>query len=198
MKANRATDDAGRELVTAIGVFPGFTEARRAVSELRAAGIPDDHIGVIGPDKLDELPERSGLPNDPTFTKWEEGAGIGAAAGGLAGLGLGAAVAAGLMSPLGPVVAGGTLVALLASAGAGAAVGGFMGAMAGLGVPEDDAKWYASELEAGRVVVTVRAAHGEVARDILDRCGAVHTPPGARSASDHRAVDGNAVEATPY
>jgi hypothetical protein len=185
-------------MVTAIGVFPGFAEARRAVEQLRIEGFTDDQIGVIGPEQLGEIPERSGFPGDPTFTKWEEGAGIGAAAGGLAGLGLGAAVAAGLMSPLGPVVAGGPLVALLASAGAGAAVGGFMGAMAGLGVPEDDAKWYAAELEAGRVVVTVRAADGAAARDVLDRCGAVNRPPARGHATRDEHVDGNAVEATPY
>jgi hypothetical protein len=187
--------NTGGELVTAIGVFPGFAEARRAVEQLRAAGYRDDHIGVIGPDRLGELPERSGLPGDPTYTHWEEGAEIGAAAGGLAGLGLGAAVAAGLMTPLGPAVAGGTLVALLASAGTGAAVGGVVGALAGLGVPEEDAKWYTSELEAGRVVVTVRAARGDDARRILDEAGAVNRPA---PVSHEGHVNGNAVQATPY
>src|SRR5206468_7270368 len=110
----------GAGLVTAVGVFPGYAEARRAIDALRRAGYRDDQIGVIGPHEDAAHEKRTGLPNDPTHTHWEEGAGIGAAAGGLAGLGLGAAVAAGLMSPLGPVVAGGTLVALIASAGAGA------------------------------------------------------------------------------
>jgi hypothetical protein len=193
MKAtNRDADTRGPELVTAIGVFPGYAEARRAVAELRSAGFRDDQIGVIGPRDLNELPKRSGLPDDPTYTHWEEGAGIGAAAGGLAGLGLGAAVAAGLMSPLGPVIAGGTIVALLASAGAGAAVGGVVGALAGLGVAEEDARWYVAELEAGRVVVTVRAASSDVAQDILNRNGVVNRPPAKTS------VPGNAVQATPY
>jgi hypothetical protein len=198
MKANRDTE-AGTNLVTAIGVFNGFAEARRAVEQLRIAGFTDDQIGVMGPRDLSELPERSGLPEDPTYTHWEEGAGIGAAAGGLAGLGLGAAVAAGLMSPLGPVVAGGTLVGLLASAGAGAAVGSVVGMLAGLGVAEEDARWYQSELEAGRVVVTVRAASSDVAQDILDKCGAVNRPKPARThATRDEHIDGNAVQATPY
>ena len=101
--------------VTALGVFPGYAEARRAVEALRQAGYRDDQIGVLGPGAADAARERSGLANDPTHTRWEEGTGIGAAAGGLAGLGLGAAVAAGLMSPLGPIVAGGWLVAMLAA-----------------------------------------------------------------------------------
>jgi hypothetical protein len=187
-------------VVTAAGVFPGYAEARRAVAALRTAGYRDDQIGVLGPDEAGALREkRSGLKDDPTHTHWEEGTGIGAAAGGLAGLGLGAAVAAGLMSPLGPVVVGGTLVALLASAGTGAAVGTVVGGLAGLGVPEDDAKWYADELEAGRVVVTVHGADGAAARDILSGHGATGRA-GARPAAGtaDTAIPGNALPATPY
>lgn len=157
---------------TTVGVFNGYAEARRAVDALRRAGVRDDQIGVLGPGDATPAGERSGLENDPTGTRWEEGTGVGAAVGGAAGLGLGALVAAGLMSPVGPVIAGGTLVALLASAGAGATVGTVIGGLAGLGVPEDDAKWYASETEAGRVVVTVRGADAGLARDILRDNGA--------------------------
>lgn len=193
---NTGVGGSGAGVVTAVGVFPGYAEARRAVDALRRAGIRDDQIGVLGPgDAVRE--KRSGLPNDPTHTRWEEGAGIGAAAGGLAGLGLGAAVAAGLMSPLGPVVAGGTLVALLASAGGGATVGAVMGGLAGLGVPEDAAQWYAGELEAGRVVVTVHAPDGAAARDILLAHGAGERAP-AEKARSETAVYGNALPATPY
>ncbi len=182
----------GTRMVTALGVFPGYAEARRAVEALRQAGYRDDQIGVLGPGDAEAARERSGLANDPTHTRWEEGAGIGAAAGGLAGLGLGAAIAAGLMSPLGPVVAGGWIVALLASAGTGAAVGTVVGGLAGLGVPEDDAKWYAGELEAGRVVVTVRAADATMAGEILHA-----QTTGGRAPSDTTAY-GTGLPATPY
>lgn len=189
------------ELVTAIGVFSGYAEARLAVEALRAAGYRDDQIGVTGPHSPEAHEHRSGLPHDPTFTHWEEGAGIGAAAGGLAGLGLGAAVAAGLMSPLGPVMAAGALAALLFGAGSGAAVGSFVGALVGMSIPEEEAKWYASELEAGRVIVTVRAANGEEARNILSRNGALNLPEPKHSAdqqSDETSIPGNSLPATPY
>ncbi len=193
---NTGAGGPGSGLIVAAGVFPGYAEARRAVDALRRAGYRDDQIGVLGPG--DAVPEnRSGLPNDPTHTRWEEGAGLGAAAGGLAGLGLGAAIAAGLLSPLGPVVAGGTLVALIASAGGGATVGAVMGGLAGLGVPEDDARWYASELEAGRVVVTVHAADGSAARDIL-RAHEAGQRTTAGATQSETAVHGNALPATPY
>ena len=157
------------------GVFSGYAEARWGVEALRQAGYSDDRIGVVGPDR--DHPNghaaHSGLPNDPTHTRWEEGSGIGAAAGGAAGLGLGLAVAAGLMGPVGPVVAGGALVALLASAGAGATVGTVVGGLVGLGIPEVEAGWYAGEVDQGRVVVTVREGDGTGGRaaDALRRAG---------------------------
>lgn len=159
---------------TVAGVFDGYAEARRAVAALREAGYPDDRIGVVGPDRAHPSGRaaHSGLEGDPTGTRWEEGTGVGAAAGGAAGLGLGLAVAAGLMSPVGPAVAGGALVALLASAGAGAAVGTVVGGLVGLGIPEDEAGWYAGEVDRGRVVVTVRQADDAgTAADVLRRAG---------------------------
>ncbi|QJW99088.1 hypothetical protein [Frigoriglobus tundricola] len=168
---NTQTAGGTSALVTAIGVFPGYPEAIQAVGALRRAGIRDDQIGVIGPEGAAAAHGHSGLADDPTRTRWEEGTGVGAALGGLAGLGLGAAIAAGLMSPLGPVVAGGALVAVIASAGTGAAIGSVVGGLAGLGVPEEDAKWYADELEAGKVLVTVRATDGSTAREIIGNYG---------------------------
>lgn len=194
---NPATTGVGGPTVrerTAVGVFPTYAEARRATDALRAGGYQVDQIGILGPDEArrDTREERSGLANDPTHTRWEEGTGVGATVGGLGGLGLGAVVAAGLMSPIGPVVAGGALVALIASAGAGAAVGTVVGGLIGLGVPEEDARWYAAEAEAGRVVVTVRGESVTTAQDILDRHGAT------RPDSSRTAVPGNATAATPY
>ena len=160
---------------TVTGVFGGYAEAQRAVSALRQAGYSDDRIGVIGPDRTHPAGKtaHSGLDEDPTGTRWEEGTGIGAAAGGAAGIGLGLAVAAGLMSPLGPAIAGGALVALLASAGAGATVGTVVGGLVGLGIPEDEAGHYAGEVDRGRVVVTVREGDGTdgLAADTLRRAG---------------------------
>ncbi len=178
-----------------VGVFPGFAEARHAVEDLRRAGFRDDQIGVLGPDR-GEAPaaEHTGLPNDPLGTRWEEGAGIGAATGATAGVGLGLAVAAGLISPIGPVIAGGALVALLASASAGAASGAVVGGILGAGVPEDHARIYEGELQAGRVLVTVHPADGQedAAREVLRRHGGVpHGQPDI-------GIYGTGVPATPY
>lgn len=170
---------------TVIGVFADYGEAHRAVADLRAAGFRNDQIGVVGPGRADGATggEKSGLENDPTGTKWEEGTGIGAAVGAAGGLGLGALVAAGLMSPVGPVIAGGALMGLLASAGAGATVGTVVGGLAGLGVPEEDARRYQAEAEAGRILVTVHNAEGRAteARSILARHATPAGGPGVAS-----------------
>ena len=181
---------------TVIGVCPGRAEATRAVADLRAAGFRDDQLGVIIRDyRHGVAPDpRSGLEGDTTYTRWEEGSGVGAAVGGATGLGLGLAVAAGAIPAIGPVVAGGALVALLASAGAGATVGALLGALAGLGVPEDDALRYKAELEAGRVLVTVQDA-GDGAAEALKIIRRHGTPvdPGSPVG-----VYGTGLPATPY
>jgi hypothetical protein len=108
-------------------------------------------------------------------TKAPEGAATGAAIGGVIG-----AVAAGLAAvgsitvPGLAIVAAGPLVAALAGLGAGAAAGGLTGALIGLGVPENEAKFYAKEIEKGGILVGVYAHDDkvEVARDVLNAAGA--------------------------
>ena len=146
---------------TTVGVFSSRAQAQQAVVELKTLGYTDDQIGLVAKheDGTTGSTNGSGLQDDPTGTRWEEGTGIGAAAGAATGTGLGLAVAAGLLTPVGPLIAGGALIALLASAGAGATVGTLVGGLVGLGVPEDDATYYEGEVHAGRYVVTVDAGN---------------------------------------
>ena len=92
---------------------------------------------------------------------------------------------------LGPVVAGGVLATAfgvaggtaVAGAGIGAATGGVLGALAGLGIPESEARYFETGFRAGQVLVTVEAgARVLEAMAILDRHGADTGPatgPGA-------------------
>ena len=172
-----ATTFAADTRTSVVAAFRDRDRAKDAIAALRRDGFTDDQIGLLGPYET-ATQKRSGLANDPTDSKWEEGAGIGAAGGAALGLGLGAAVMAGLLGPLG-VVAGGPLVALLASAGAGATAGTVVGGLIGLGVPEDEAKWYESEVTAGRTLVTVHDAGDridEARRVLLDHGGAMRGP----------------------
>ena len=157
---------------TIVAVFPDEPTALRAIDELRRRGFGEDQIGFIAKSAGSHHAGHTGLPNDPTDSRWEEGSGIGAAVGAATGLGLGAAVAAGVFPPLG-LIAGGTWLALLASAGTGAATGAVAGAMVGLGIPEEDARAYEAEIQAGRPVVTVRTDEREV-----EALGVIHRHAG--------------------
>ncbi len=150
------------------GIFARSQDAHKAVRELRALGISDDHIGLISR-RSDGSLERDG---DEAGAKWEEGTGIGAAVGATAGTGLGLAVVAGMLTPIGPVIAGGALVGLLASMGVGATVGSAIGGLVGLGLTQDDADYFERELKAGKTLVTVSTMNNtDAAIDILQRTG---------------------------
>jgi hypothetical protein len=74
---------------------------------------------------------------------------------------------------VGPLIAGGILAVTLGGAAAGAAAGGLLGALAEMGVPEEEARYYHGEYEAGRILVTVRAdGRYDEAWDILRAAGA--------------------------
>lgn len=162
---------------TVVGVFDDQAHARAAAEDLRRSGFNDDHIGYLGPDlrpKLEPEAVRAGFENDPTHTHWEEGAGIGAAAGASVAGGIGLVAAAGLIPAIGPAVAGGALIGWLAGVGAGAAAGSIVGALVGLGIPEEEGRAYEDDLKAGKTLTVVRDAdeRAEDARSILRRHGA--------------------------
>ncbi len=144
---------------TAIGVFNSQAEAQAAVNDLRALGFTDSQIGVAY--KHDNVNDTMHGTTDMTDT--EENASGGAATGAAVGLGAGAlwglGILAGVLPAIGPVIAGGTLAALAASAATGAAAGGLGGALIGMGVSNDDVKYYDSEFASGRVIVTVEAGN---------------------------------------
>jgi len=161
---------------TAVGVFESVEEARRALEGLRAVGFRDDQIGLLSHEQL--LAQHHGLEHDPTGSRWEEGTGLGAAAGAATGLGWGLAVAAGLLPAVGPIIAGGTLVALLASLGAGAAAGTLLGALIGFGIPEDDAAYFDTEFREGRTLLAVHTPPERYAeaRAVMHQYGATERP----------------------
>lgn len=156
------------ERTTAVGVFEDRVHADRGVAELRAAGFRDDQIGAAMRHNADDFQV------DMNTHGWGSEVSAGAATGALAGLGLGAlaglGVLAGMIPVIGPAIAGGTLGVILSNAAAGAGIVGLVGALIGIGIPEEEATYYQGEFEAGRVVVTVQAA-GRVreAEEILSR-----------------------------
>ena len=140
---------------TRVGLFPTREAAERAIEDLKKAGYKSDQIGLLyknaggSTTKLDG----AGVPD----TKAPEGAALGAAAGAVGGAAVGAGILAGVIPVIGPVLALGTLGTILVNAAGGAAIAGIAGALIGWGVPEEDAKYYESQVSAGRFLVTVDA-----------------------------------------
>lgn len=141
---------------TVIGVFQGHVAAEDAIRNLKDAGFPDRSIGMVARNDRGELvTEKAGA------TMAEEGLATGAVLGAGAGALVGLGVVAGTIPVIGPVLAIGTLGTVLLNAAAGAAVAGVVGALVGMGIPEEDAKFYENELLGGRFLVSVEAGNRE-------------------------------------
>src|SRR5262245_57608764 len=173
---------------TVVGVFQSRAAAEDAILELKRAGFSDDSIGMVAraPDGTIKT-EKSGE------TMAEEGLAAGAVVGAGAGTLIGLGVISGTIPVIGPVLAVGTLGTILLNAAAGAAVVGVVGALVGLGIPEEDAKYYENELRGGRYLVSRDAGDRETeAWGILYRFGAYNRSyPLATPA-------GTAVRSEPY
>jgi hypothetical protein len=184
---------------TAVGVFTERRLADRAIEELYNAGFANDQIGFVsregytGEKQKLIIPAQAGtgtapaggapvagvptpVSSDEDLTATEENktetTAAGVVGGGVLGGILGAAAAL-LIPGLGPAIAGGILTAVLGGAAIGAVAGGLIGALTNMGVPENEARFYQDELQAGRTLVTVQAGDRyDEALAILRRNGA--------------------------
>ncbi len=157
---------------TVVAVFTSRADAENAINDLHSRGFTDQQIGFIA---------RDTNPNPTSANQTSAGgeaevptgerAAVGAASGGVVG-GLIGAAASLLIPGFGPAIAGGILAATLGGIAIGAAAGGIIGALTHLGVPEEEARYYQSQFEAGRILVTVDApGRLQEAMDTLSRNG---------------------------
>jgi hypothetical protein len=137
---------------TVVGLFHDRGQGETAVEDLQRFGFRKEQLGILTPDKGEK-----DFKTTETGTMVEDGALGGAILGASIGTLAGLAVVAGLMPALGPAIAGGILASIFSSAGLGLAAGGVIGALIGLGVPEDEARYYESEFQTGRTIVIVKA-----------------------------------------
>jgi hypothetical protein len=141
---------------TIVGVFLDRNRAQRAVNELRRVDFREDQIGVITRTEHGIPPAEEWPADIATNSKVAEATAIGAATGAGIGALWALGIAASVLPPVGPVIAGGTLAAVIASAAGAGVVGTIVGALIGLGIPEEEARYYEQEFAAGRTLVTVR------------------------------------------
>src|SRR5688500_13475545 len=135
-----------------VGVFDERSDAELAARDLREKGFKDDQIGYAWRDDAGKTHQEGNKSAEMAAS----GAGTGVVLGGIIGAG-----AALLIPGIGPVVSGGLLATALAGAATGAVAGGvaggITGALMGLGIPEDEAKYYNDQFSEGRTLMTVRA-----------------------------------------
>lgn len=162
-------------------VFDNWQAANNALMELERAGFDSDRIGIA---RLDG--ERQDVVVDKTYKDGgksvAKGVGTGAVLGGATGLA--AALASLLIPGVGPIVAGGVLATTFGAAagtaiagagigaGVGAAAGGLIGSLSSLGFSDEEARYYESEIRAGRTLLTVSPGFNDAeARRILSANG---------------------------
>ena len=160
---------------TVVGLFDDRAAAQAAVRELLAGGFPQEQISVVSK-KADgkgvevEYVEEDGREQIEDMAK---GAGKGAAIGGAAGLLLSLTALA--IPGIGPVLAAGPLVALIAGAGVGATAGGLVSGLTRLGLDDEEAHTYAEGLRRGGTLVSVNSddEHADRAVAVMKQGGAV-------------------------
>jgi uncharacterized membrane protein len=147
---------------TIVTSFPSHIDAEKAVIELQSKGFDMEKLSIIGKDYRTTEQVRG-------FLSWKDTAKSGAAGGsywgsfigGLFGILAGAGV---LFIPgMAPIVIAGPVTGVLAGwlegtlvGGAGAAaVGGLMGALGGLGIPENEVLKYETKIQSGEYMLLV-------------------------------------------
>lgn len=181
--------------VTLYGIYGNTDLADNAVDYMVKQGFTNSSISVLHPDGV-----RDGSPRPFAYekhTKAPEGTVAGGIIGALIGgafalvVGLGALFIAGLE----PLYAAGPVIACLAGVGSGGFVGAVIGALIGAGIPEFEARRYASVTRGGALLAvhcdtTEQAA---AARTALRETGAksissVSGEPPVRRVDDTRRV----------
>ena len=154
------------------GIYANRIAVENGVDRLKADGFLSEEISVL-------LPDKEGSENfaHQKSTKAPEGATSGAGAGLVVGGALGWLVGIGALAipGVGPLIAAGPLVALLAGAGTGAAVGGIAGGLIGMGIPEYEAKRFEGRIRKGGILMSVHCDTPELikkAKAILEATGA--------------------------
>src|ERR1700720_2520298 len=154
------------------GIYRDTVALGGGLERLRTAGFRSTDVSVL-------MPENIGTKDfvHKKDTKAPEGATTGGVSGGVVGGVVGWLVGIGALAipGLGPFIAAGPIMALLAGAGAGGAVGGLAGALVGMGIPEYEAKRYEGRVKNGGILLSVHSDSSEEtkrAKDILQRTGA--------------------------
>ena len=152
----------------AVGVFSNRLETESALLEIKNSGFPMDDVSVVGrnadtADRVAGVEVQNSIDN-----KADEGAVAGAVTGGALGGVTGLLVGLGTLAipGVGPVLLAGAAATALATTLAGTAIGAggasLLGALIGLGIPDNDAQIYSDLLEQGYYLVVVDGTETQI------------------------------------
>ncbi len=162
-----------------VAVFDEDQAVRNAISALKQADITSDHISMAGPAGKVKPLEEEVQGFHTTSQRIKAGAKWGGWIGGIGGVIGGAAIFLAVV-PVGPIVAVGSLAAILAGGIEGALVGAGVGilatALASMGIKEPEARELEKRIAAGEFLVIVKGPAEIVNRadDVLRATNPIH------------------------
>lgn len=158
---NTAAKMAGADTGAVVAVYDTHKEAEQAVRELEKSGVDMQKLSIVGKDYYTEEEVVGYYTTGERMKAWGK---TGAFWGGLWGLLFGSAFF--LIPGIGPLLAAGPIVGWIIGALEGAVVVGGLGAIgAGLysiGISEEDAIEYETQIKAGKYVVIAHGSTDEV------------------------------------
>lgn len=153
----------------AVGVFDNREATEKAIRALKEADFDMQRVSLIARN-VEEVEGSEEVKDQQQGNEAKEGAGAGATAGTVLGgiggflVGVGALAIPGV----GPILAAGAEISAVAStlagAGIGAAGGGLIGALVGMGIPEERAKVYQNRIKAGDYLLMVSGTEEQIRR----------------------------------
>jgi hypothetical protein len=171
------------------GIYKDTVSLGQGLERLRSAGFRSTDVSVL-------MPENLGTKDlaHTKETKAPEGATTGGVTGGVIGGALGwlAGIGALAIPGLGPFIAAGPIMGLLAGAGAGGAIGGLVGSLIGMGIPEYEAKRYEGRIKSGGILLSVHCDESDWvkrAKQILEETGAEDISSTGEAAADYASSD---------
>ena len=175
--------------IAVFGIYRTKPEVEEAVQSLKNADFRATDISVLFSENLGTkdfaVEKHTKLPEGSSA-----GAGTGAVIGGVLGwlTGIGALAIPGI----GPFIAAGPIVSLLAGLGAGGVIGGVAGALVGMGIPEYEAKRYEGRIKEGGILLSVHTDNADWKRrdmEILKRTGAMDIGSEGEARADFASSD---------
>jgi hypothetical protein len=188
MERKESRSESEIKNLVVLGIYDSRAGVEQAVDALRTEGFRNADISALFPTGASnkEFAHEKG-------TKLPEGATTGTASGLVLGGTLGWLMGVGALAipGVGPFIAAGPIMSMLAGAGVGSAVGGIAGALIGLGIPEYEAKRYEGQVKEGGILLSVHCDDNDWkkrAEEILERTGARDISSTSEASADYEST----------